>query len=69
MKELPTDDPLYGKGSVRVDGRTIHPLYLFEAKTPAELKYPWDYFKPVATLPGEEAFRPLDKSDCPLVQK
>ena len=69
MKELPTDDPLYGKGSVRADGRAIHPLYLFEAKTPAESKYPWDYFKMVATIPGEEAFRPLEKSDCPLVKE
>jgi branched-chain amino acid transport system substrate-binding protein len=69
MKEMPTDDPLFGKGSVRVDGRKIHPVYVFQVKTPAESKYPWDYYKLVATIPAEEAFRPLDKSECPLVKK
>jgi branched-chain amino acid transport system substrate-binding protein len=69
MKELPTDDPLFGKGVVRVDGRAIHPAYLFEVKTPAESKYPWDYYKLVATIPADEAFRPLAQSECPLVKK
>jgi branched-chain amino acid transport system substrate-binding protein len=69
MKELPTDDPLFGKGMVRADGRTIHPAYLFEVKTPAESKYPWDYYKLVATIPADEAFRPLSQSECPLVKK
>ena len=45
MKEMPTDDPLFGKGMIRIDGRKIHPAYLFEVKTPAESKYPWDYYK------------------------
>jgi branched-chain amino acid transport system substrate-binding protein len=69
MKEMPTDDPLFGKGSVRIDGRAIHPAYLFEVKTPAESKYPWDYYKKIATVPADEAFRPLAESDCLLVKK
>ena len=69
MKELPTDDPLFGKGSIRADGRKIHPAYLFEVKQPSESKYPWDYYKPVATIPADEAFLPLEKSVCPLVKK
>ena len=69
MKELPTDDPLFGKGSIRADGRKIHPAYLFEVKKPEESKYPWDYYKLIATIPAEEAFIPLEKSVCPLVKK
>ena len=69
MKELPTDDPLFGKGSVRADGRKIHPAYLFEVKKPAESKYPWDYYKLVATIPAAEAFIPLEKSVCPMLKK
>jgi branched-chain amino acid transport system substrate-binding protein len=69
MKEMPTDDPLFGKGMIRIDGRTIHPAYLFEVKSPAESKYPWDYYKLIATIPAEEAFRPLSESQCPLVKK
>jgi branched-chain amino acid transport system substrate-binding protein len=69
MKEMPTDDPIFGKGSIRVDGRVIHPVYLFEVKTPAESKYAWDYFKLVSTIPADEAFRPLSQSACPLVKK
>jgi branched-chain amino acid transport system substrate-binding protein len=69
MKELPTDDPLFGKGSIRADGRKIHPAYLFEVKQPSESKYPWDYYKLVATIPADEAFLPLEKSLCPLVKK
>ncbi len=69
MKELPTDDPLFGKGTVRADGRKIHPAYLFEVKKPSESKGPYDYYKLVATIPANEAFRPLSDSDCPLVKK
>jgi branched-chain amino acid transport system substrate-binding protein len=69
MKELPTEDKLMGKGYVRVDGRKIHPMYLFEVKTPEESKAPWDYYKQLATIPAEEAWRPLDQSECPLVKK
>jgi branched-chain amino acid transport system substrate-binding protein len=69
MKELPTDDPLFGKGTVRPDGRKIHDAYLFEVKKPSESKYPFDFYKLVATIPAQEAFIPLDKSVCPLVKK
>ena len=69
MKELPTDDPLFGKGTIRADGRKVHPAYLFEVKKPAESKGPWDYYKLRATIPAEQAFRPLDQGDCPLVKK
>ena len=68
MKELPTDDALFGKGSIRIDGRKLVPAYLFEVKKPEESKYPWDYYKLVATIPAEEAARPLSESECPLVK-
>ncbi len=67
MKELPTDDPLFGKGYIRIDGRKIHPAYLFEVKAPEESKYPGDLYKLRATIPAEEAFRPLKDGNCPLV--
>jgi branched-chain amino acid transport system substrate-binding protein len=69
MKELPTDDPLFGKGSIRADGRKIHPAYLFEVKKPSESKYPWDYYRLIATIPADEAWLPLEKSVCPMVKK
>jgi branched-chain amino acid transport system substrate-binding protein len=69
MKELPTDDKLFGKGSIRADGRKIHPAYLFEVKKPEESKYPWDYYKLVGTIPANEAFIPLEKSVCPMLKK
>ena len=68
MKELPTDDPLFGKGSIRVDGRKIHPAYLVEVKKPAESKAPWDYYKIRATIPADQAFRPLADGGCSLVK-
>ena len=67
MKKIPTDDPLFGKGTVRADGRTIHPAYLFEVKKPEESKYPGDFYKLRATIPADEAFRPLKDGGCPLV--
>jgi branched-chain amino acid transport system substrate-binding protein len=67
MEKLPTDDPLFGKGSVRIDGRKIHPAYLFEVKKPSESKYPGDFYKLRATIPADEAFRPLKDGGCPLV--
>jgi branched-chain amino acid transport system substrate-binding protein len=67
MKELPTDDPLFGQGSIRADGRKLHPAYLFEVKSPAESKYPGDDYKLRATIPADEAFRPLKDGGCPLV--
>ena len=67
MKEMPTDDVLHGKGHIRIDGTVIHPIYLLQVKTPAESKNEWDVFKLIATLPGEQAFGPLDK-ECFLVK-
>jgi branched-chain amino acid transport system substrate-binding protein len=67
MKETPTDDKLFGKGTIRADGRKIHDMYLFEVKKPEESKYPWDYYKVRATIPAAEAFRPLKDGGCPLV--
>jgi branched-chain amino acid transport system substrate-binding protein len=67
MKEIPTDDPLFGQGKIRADGRYTPPVYLFQVKTPAESKGPWDLYKLVATTPGETAFRPLNEGGCTLV--
>jgi branched-chain amino acid transport system substrate-binding protein len=74
MKEMPTDDTLFGKGTIRADGRKIHDMYLFEVKKPEESKYdpqkadsPWDFYKLRATIPAAEAFRPLNEGKCPLV--
>jgi branched-chain amino acid transport system substrate-binding protein len=67
MKELGTDDPLFGKGTIRADGRKMHDAYLFEVKAPAESKYPGDFYKVRATIPAAEAFRPLKDGQCPLV--
>ncbi len=69
MKEMPTDDPLFGKGTIRVDGRKIHPAYLVEVKKPSESKGPYDYYKILATIPADQAFRPLADGGCELVKK
>ncbi|WP_398480521.1 ABC transporter substrate-binding protein [Tardiphaga sp.] len=69
MKETPTDDPLFGKGTIQPNGRKLHPAYLFEVKKPEESKGPWDYYKLVATIPADQAFTPLEKSTCPLLKK
>jgi branched-chain amino acid transport system substrate-binding protein len=69
MKELPTDDPLFGKGPLRADGRRIIPAYLFEVKKPEESKGPWDYYKLIATISPEDAAKPLEASECPLIKK
>ena len=69
MKELPTDDPLFGKGPLRADGRRLIPAYLFEVKKPDESKGPWDYYKQIATISAEDAAKPLEASECPLVKK
>ena len=69
MKALPTDDPLFGMGTIRQDGRKIHPMYLFEVKKPSESKGPWDFYKLRATIPAQEAFRPLAQGGCALVVK
>lgn len=67
LKSTPMDDPLFGKGYVRKDGRKMHDMHLFEVKKPEESKGPWDYYKLVRTIPAEEAFRPMNKGGCPLV--
>jgi branched-chain amino acid transport system substrate-binding protein len=68
MKKMPTDDPLFGKGTIREDGRKIHPAYLVEVKKPSESKGPYDYYKVLATIPAEQAFRPLKDGGCSLVK-
>jgi branched-chain amino acid transport system substrate-binding protein len=69
MKEMPTDDALFGQGSIRADGRKLHPAYLFEVKKPEESKGPWDYYKLIGTTAADQAFRPLSESACPLIKK
>jgi branched-chain amino acid transport system substrate-binding protein len=69
MKSMPTDDPLFGKGEIQPNGRTIHNAYLFEVKKPSESKAPWDFYKLVGTVPGDQAFTPLSESKCALLKK
>jgi len=68
MKELPTSDALFGEGEIRIDGRKIHKMYLFEVKSPAESTEAWDYYKLVNEIPADVAFRPLEDGGCELVQ-
>lgn len=67
MKEMPTDDPLFGQGEVRADGRKTHDVYLFRVKTPDQSEGEWDLYETVDTIPAAEAFRPLDQGGCSLV--
>jgi branched-chain amino acid transport system substrate-binding protein len=67
MKAMPTDDPVLGKGSIRDDGRKLHPMYLFQAKLPAESKSEWDLYKLVKTIPADEVWRPLSDGGCPFI--
>ena len=69
MKAKPWDDPVFGKSYIRADGRNMHDMYLFEVKKPSESKGPWDYYNLIATIPAEEAFRPMDQGNCPMVAK
>jgi branched-chain amino acid transport system substrate-binding protein len=69
MKASPAEDPVYGKVTIRPDGRAMHPVYLLQAKAPQESKEPWDYFKIVSTIPAERAFRPLEQGHCPLASQ
>ena len=68
MSEIPTDDPIFGKGRIRQDGRKIHDMFLFEVKDPSESKYPWDYYRQLATTPAEQAFRPESEGGCSMVK-
>jgi branched-chain amino acid transport system substrate-binding protein len=69
MKATPVNDFFAKNGRIREDGRMIKDMYLFEVKKPSESKYPWDYYKLKATIPGEQAFLPVSKSVCPLLKK
>jgi branched-chain amino acid transport system substrate-binding protein len=67
MKAMPTDDPLFGKGRIREDGRKLHPMYLLQVKSPEESKGDWDFYKVISTIPADQAFRPMSEGNCPLV--
>jgi branched-chain amino acid transport system substrate-binding protein len=69
MKELPTDDPLFGRGTIRADGRQLHDMYVMEVKRPQESRAPWDYLKLVQKIPAEKAFRPASPEECSLVKR
>ena len=69
LKAAKWDDPVFGPSYIRPDGRKMHSMYLFEVKKPSESKRPWDYYNLIGTIPGEQAFRPLDQGDCKLVPK
>jgi branched-chain amino acid transport system substrate-binding protein len=69
MKALPTQDPLFGHGSIRPDGRVIHDMYLFEVKSPAESREAWDYYRLKRTVPASQAFRPMDQGGCRMVME
>lgn len=68
VREMPSEDPLFGQGEVRIDGRHVHDMYLFRVKAPEASSGPWDYYELVATIPADQAFRPLDQGGCPLVE-
>ncbi len=68
MKEMPTDDPLFGKGEIRADGRKVHDMYLFRVKSPEQSSGAWDYYETLATIPADKAFRPMADGNCPLVK-
>ena len=68
MRAMPITDPLFANAKIRVDGRVIHDMYLFEVKSPAESKEPWDYYTLRRTIPADQAFRPLDQGGCPLAK-
>ena len=68
MKKMPTDDPLFGKGRIRADGRKLHPAYLVEVKKPSESKGPYDYYKVRTQIPADQAFRPEKDGGCSLVK-
>jgi len=68
MKDIPVEDDIYGKVSIRADGRLMNPMHLFQVKAPEDSKYPWDYYKLVHTVSAEDAFRPLDQGNCPMIK-
>jgi branched-chain amino acid transport system substrate-binding protein len=68
MKSTPIDD-FYAKGTIRPDGRAVHDMFLLQVKTPKESTEPWDYFKVVEKIPGDQAFTKLADSKCALLKK
>jgi branched-chain amino acid transport system substrate-binding protein len=68
MKRMPCDDDAFGPGRIREDHRKVHPAYLFEVKSPAESRGPWDFYKLRATVSAEEAWRPANEGGCPMVR-
>jgi branched-chain amino acid transport system substrate-binding protein len=68
MRATPVNDAFAKGGTLRADGRMVHDMYLMQVKSPAESKGPWDYYKVLTTIPGNEAYRPIDKGGCPLVK-
>ena len=68
MKEIPTEDIVFGKGRLREDGRKIHDMHLFQVKTPDESKQPWDYYRVLDTIPGERVFRPMADGKCSMIK-
>jgi branched-chain amino acid transport system substrate-binding protein len=69
MREIPIDDFMTHHGRLRIDGRVLRDMYLYEVKKPSQSKYPWDYLKLLQTIPADEAFRPLDEGGCLLAPK
>ena len=69
LKEIKWDDPIFGLSYIRADGRKMHDMYLFEVKKPSESKGHYDYYKLVSKMSAEEAFRPLDQGECPMIKK
>jgi branched-chain amino acid transport system substrate-binding protein len=69
LKETTLNDDFVKNGKIRADGRMVHEFYLFQVKSPSESKYPWDYYKLISKIPGDEAFQPLSQSRCPLIKK
>ena len=69
LKETTLNDDFVKGGKIREDGRMVHEFYLFQVKSPSESKYPWDYYKLISKIPGDEAFQPLSQSRCPLIKK
>ena len=67
MRSMPINDMYTKNGKIRIDGRMVHDMILVQVKKPSESKYPWDYYNVLRTIPGDEAYRPLDKGNCPLV--
>jgi branched-chain amino acid transport system substrate-binding protein len=69
LRETTLNDAFVKNGKIRPDNRMVHDFYLFQVKSPAESKYPFDYYKLISTIPADQAFQPLSESRCPMVKK